>query len=83
MELMTNGTQEALVEKEMLSTVESTNIPAIIEALRAEHQRLEERLDELDAQVWLTPEEQIERKNCQKLKLAKKDRIYELSKMLS
>ncbi len=54
-------------------------IQAIIESLREEHQALEARLQELDGQVWLTPEEQIERKNCQKLKLLKKDKIHELS----
>lgn len=40
-----------------------------------EHQALERRLGELDGLAHLTPEEQMERKRVQKLKLAGKDRI--------
>jgi len=54
---------------------------ALIDDLQLEHQRLEERLAELDALGWLTPSEQVERKTCQKMKLAKKDRIAMLEKM--
>lgn len=40
-----------------------------------EHQELERRLEELDGLPHLTPEEQVERKQVQKRKLAGKDRI--------
>ena len=44
-------------------------------ALRALHQELEQRLSILDAHVYLTPEEQVERKQIQKKKLRLKDRM--------
>jgi uncharacterized protein len=47
-------------------------------ALVQEHRRLDERLKEFDRKVYLTPDEEIERKRLQKLKLAKKDRIAQL-----
>jgi uncharacterized protein YdcH (DUF465 family) len=43
--------------------------------LWSEHQNLESRLEELDGRLHLTPEEELERKQVQKLKLAGKDRI--------
>ncbi len=43
--------------------------------LWSEHQSLERRLGELDGRPHLTPEEELERKQVQKLKLAGKDRI--------
>jgi hypothetical protein len=47
--------------------------------LRAEHSELEGRLQELDRYVYLTPDEQFERKRIQKLKLRKKDEIARLT----
>lgn len=47
-------------------------------ALVQEHRRLDEQLKELDRKVYLTSDEEIERKRLQKLKLAKKDRIAQL-----
>lgn len=44
-------------------------------ALVQEHRRLDEQLKEFERKVYLTPDEEIERKRLQKLKLAKKDRI--------
>lgn len=44
-------------------------------ALVREHRMLDERLKEFGKKVYLTPDEEIERKRLQKLKLAKKDRI--------
>ncbi len=40
-----------------------------------EHRMLEEKLEEFNKQVYLTPEEEVERKRLQKLKLAGKDKI--------
>lgn len=39
------------------------------------HQELEKRLDELSNQVYLTSEEQVERKQLQKVKLSGRDRM--------
>ncbi|MBA3071328.1 MAG: DUF465 domain-containing protein [Nitrospirae bacterium] len=46
--------------------------------LREEHKSLEGALAEIDKKVYLTPEEEVERKRIQKLKLTKKDRMAEL-----
>lgn len=42
-----------------------------------EHHGLDATLAEIDRKVYLTPEEEIERKKLQKQKLAKKDRMAE------
>lgn len=47
-------------------------------SLVQEHRTLDEKLKEFDRKVYLTPDEEIERKRLQKLKLAKKDRIAEI-----
>jgi len=46
--------------------------------LMEEHHSLEGILAEMDKKVYLTPEEEIERKKVQKQKLLKKDRMAEL-----
>ncbi len=46
--------------------------------LSEEHRNLDEFLVEIDSRRYLTPEEEIERKNIQKQKLIKKDRMAEL-----
>jgi len=43
-----------------------------------EHHQLDGLLTEIDKKVYLTPEEEIERKKLQKQKLAKKDRMAEM-----
>jgi hypothetical protein len=40
-----------------------------------EHRMLDDQLKEFDRKVYLTPDEEMERKRLQKLKLAKKDMI--------
>jgi uncharacterized protein len=42
-----------------------------------EHHGLDVTLAEIDRKVYLTPEEEIERKKLQKQKLAKKDKMAE------
>ncbi len=42
-----------------------------------EHHGLDETLAEIDRKVYLTPEEEVERKKLQKQKLAKKDKMAE------
>lgn len=46
--------------------------------LGEEHKNLEEILAEMNNKVYLTSEEEIEKKRIQKLKLIKKDRMAEL-----
>lgn len=46
--------------------------------LTEEHRSLDLLLSEIDSKRYLTPEEEIERKNIQKQKLFKKDKIAEL-----
>lgn len=43
-----------------------------------EHVALEKKLDELNKRVYLTAEQELERKQLQKKKLAGKDRIMEI-----
>lgn len=49
-----------------------------VSKLRHEHAQLEERLSRLDRRPYLNPNEEVERKQLQKLKLLKKDRMAEL-----
>jgi uncharacterized protein YdcH (DUF465 family) len=46
--------------------------------LGEEHKSLEQVLAEMNRKVYLTPEEEVEKKRIQKLKLTKKDRMAEL-----
>lgn len=43
-----------------------------------EHHKLESNLASIDSHVYLSPEEEIERKRIQKLKLAAKDKMMEM-----
>jgi uncharacterized protein len=43
-----------------------------------EHNELESTLASIDSHVYLTPEEEVERKRIQKLKLATKDKMMEM-----
>jgi uncharacterized protein len=43
-----------------------------------EHHKLESTLASIDSHVYLSPEEEIERKRIQKLKLAAKDKMMEM-----
>jgi uncharacterized protein YdcH (DUF465 family) len=44
----------------------------------AEHNQLDTTLKSIDSHVYLTPEEEVERKRIQKLKLAAKDRMMDM-----
>lgn len=52
---------------------------SLLAQLRTEHRALEARLEQLDRNVYLTPDEQFERKRIQKMKLQTKDRIQQLT----
>lgn len=43
-----------------------------------EHERFEAALAELNSKVYLTPQEEVEKKNLQKKKLLGKERILEI-----
>ena len=46
--------------------------------LKREHSELKARLSELNSRLYLSPQEELERKQLQKLKLAKKDALAAL-----
>ena len=56
------------------------NLDETIQRLRQEHSELENQLSVLERRLYLTPDEQVERKRIQKLKLLKKDEIALLLK---
>ncbi len=41
-----------------------------------DHRKLEAALEDYNKRIYLTPQEELEKKKLQKLKLASKDRIY-------
>lgn len=47
-------------------------------SLVREHRMLDDKLKEFDRKVYLTAEEEMERKRLQKLKLVKKDQIAKM-----
>ena len=46
-----------------------------------EHRKLEDTLMSFEAHRYLTPEEEVERKRIQKLKLAAKDKMMEIIRL--
>ncbi len=60
-------------EEEIVSVLDTENEE--FKALHEEHRGLKAKLGEMKTKVYLTPEEEIEKKTIQKLKLAKKDRM--------
>lgn len=62
----------------MGSSYERADIDGEVTRLRAVHRELKARLSELNTRLYLNPEEQVERKRLQKLKLATKDQIARL-----
>ncbi|MBI5640757.1 MAG: DUF465 domain-containing protein [Nitrospirae bacterium] len=63
-------------EQEIIESLKKENQE--FSKLLEEHHHLEDVLQEIDRKVYLTPEEEVERKKLQKQKLAKKDRMAEL-----
>ncbi len=41
-----------------------------------DHRKLEAALEDFNKRIYLTPQEEVEKKKLQKLKLVSKDRIY-------
>lgn len=70
------GKEEILKEQEIVENLKQGSEE--FRKLMEEHHSLEDILAEMDKKVYLTPEEEIERKKVQKQKLLKKDRMAEL-----
>ena len=58
------------------------DLGSVIGRLRAEHRALEARLDLLNKRLHLSADEQVEKKDLQKLKLKTKDRIFALERKI-
>ena len=71
-------------EEPMEGRSQEEKIAALVEkdpefkALVQEHRILDGKLKEFDRKIYLSPDEEKERKRLQKLKLAKKDRIAQM-----
>lgn len=65
---------QSLEEKTAALVAKDPDFKALVE----EHRILDEKLRELDRKVYLLPDEEVERKRLQKLKLAKKDKIAQI-----
>jgi uncharacterized protein YdcH (DUF465 family) len=65
-----------LKESEIVETLKEQNEE--FKKLSEEHRNLDELLAAMDSKHYLSPEEELERKKMQKLKLVRKDRMAEL-----
>jgi uncharacterized protein len=65
-----------LKEQEIVDQLKNENEE--FKKLNEEHRNLDGLLAEIDNKKYLTPEEEVERKRIQKLKLLRKDRMAEL-----
>ena len=63
-------------ENEIVETLKQQNEE--FKKLSEEHRNLDELLAAMDSKHYLSPEEELERKKMQKLKLVRKDRMAEL-----
>ena len=62
--------------------IETIPLPATeIERLKVEHNSYAQQLEELLAKPYISSEEQIEEIRLKKLKLAVKDRLFDLERM--
>jgi uncharacterized protein YdcH (DUF465 family) len=67
----------AAVSEETVRTKLRTEDPEF-EQLEKEHRKLDRELLDFETHVYLTPEEEFERRRLQKLKLAAKDRMMDM-----
>lgn len=64
------------MEKRDLELIQKyINVDPELKRYMEEHEEFEKKLEELNRRIYLTPEEEVERKKIQKLKLAGRDRI--------
>ena len=67
--------QESMFAEVSTVAPQTAGLREEITRLDREHRELKARLSELNARLYLSPDEEIERKTIQKLKLVKKDRL--------
>jgi uncharacterized protein YdcH (DUF465 family) len=67
--------EHKLKEQEIIESLKKENEE--FKKLLEEHHSLDASLAEMDKKVYLTAEEELERKKLQKIKLAKKDKMAE------
>jgi uncharacterized protein len=65
-----------LKEQEIVDSLAKENLE--FKKLMEEHHSLEDMLSEIDKKIYLTSEEELERKKLQKQKLLKKDKMADL-----
>lgn len=65
-----------MVEEEIMAALSAQNEEYRV--LSTEHKELKDKLNKMNTKVYLTPEEELEKKTLQKLKLQKKDRMAEM-----
>ncbi len=53
-----------------------------LQALKEEHRELDNRIQGLTGKPWLSPEDQVEIARLKKLKLRKKDEIFQVASAL-
>jgi hypothetical protein len=70
------------MDKELLVSDDPSKIRAAIDQLKAEHAELKRRVDALHDRPYLSPDEQLEAKTLQRMKLLKKDAIAVLEAKL-
>ncbi|MGB9698310.1 MAG: DUF465 domain-containing protein [Thermodesulfobacteriota bacterium] len=64
------------MEKRDLELIQKyINVDPELKRYMQEHEEFEKKLEEMNRRIYLTPEEEVERKKIQKLKLAGRDRI--------
>ena len=68
------------VSEEVLKAKLRTENPEF-QQLEQEHRRIDKELMNFEIHVYLSPEEELERKRLQKLKLAAKDRMMEMLRL--
>ncbi len=67
-------------EKERLLIIKFSEADPELKRLWDEHQDYENKLRNLENKVRLSPEEELEKKRLQKLKLSGKDKMFEILK---
>lgn len=66
-----------------MSELSREEIQKEIDRLKEEHAALDAKVEAFNAQVWLSPEDQVALKECKKLKLKAKEHMTELQNQLN
>lgn len=65
-----------------MSNLSREELQEELDNLRDEHSALDEEVEKLNVQVWMSPEDQIRQKELKKLKLKAKERMTVIQKIL-